>query len=85
MHTFSMSLLQYHQPRRGGGRERSQEGGEKGVKESRACRGASPVTPVDVVLKHGDGKHVHVVSAENHLTVLTSLKVNALNLVCTDT
>ena len=41
-----------------------------------------PVTPVDVFLKNGHSKHVHVVVGQHQLPVLSSLQVDALNLVC---
>lgn len=42
-----------------------------------------PVTPIDVFLKHRDREHVHVVVSQHHLSVLSVLQVDALDLVCT--
>lgn len=44
--------------------------------------GGSPVAPVDEILKHRHGEHVHVVAGQNHLAVLTGLQVDPLDLVC---
>lgn len=41
-----------------------------------------PVTPVDVVLKDRNSKHVHVVTRQHQLTVFSSLQIYALNFVC---
>ena len=41
----------------------------------------SPVTPVDEVLKHGHGEHIHVIAGQDHLPVLARFQVDALDLV----
>lgn len=43
----------------------------------------TPVTPVDVVLKDRNSKHVHVVTRQHQLTVFSSLQIYALNFVRT--
>lgn len=40
-----------------------------------------PVTPVDEILKHRHREHVHVVTGQDHLTVLTRLQIDTFDLV----
>lgn len=49
--------------------------------DGRLARTPSPVTPVDEILKHRHGEHVHVVAGQNHLAVLPRLQVDPLDLV----
>lgn len=60
---------------------RGQEGGNTWGRR-RPGQKPSPVTPVDEILKHRHREHVHVVAGQNHLSVLSRLQVNPLNLVC---